>query len=149
MRRIVWDQPAAVGQWVCERVGGRFDPSSATAIGYERNGALVAGVMFDNFNGRSIAMHVAGQGMHWFRPEFAQACFGYAFGQLGVRKVLGMVDSENAAARRFDEHLGFVLEHAVANAGKHGDLLIYSMTPEQCRWLGAAHGRQERSSTGT
>ena len=136
MRRIVWDQPEAVGRWVCARTQGSYDPASQ-AIGLEKDGQLIAGVLFDHYTGRSIAMHVAGEGGHWMTREFARACFGYAFGQLKVRKVIGLVDSANHAARRYDEHLGFKLEAVITDAGAGGDLLIYTMTPEQCRWMGA------------
>lgn len=136
MKRIVWDQSQKVGEWVCARIGGTFDASSSAAIGLEKDGTLVAGVLFDHFNGRSIAMHVAGEGGHWMTRDFARACFGYVFNQLKVQKVLGWVDSTNLQARRYDEHLGFQLEATVTGAGKTGDLLIYTMTPDQCRWLG-------------
>lgn len=137
MKRIVWDQPERVGRWVCERTDGHFDAGCSTAIGLERDGDLIAGVLFDHYTGRAIAMHVAGEGGHWMTREFARACFGYAFNQLRVDKVLGFVDSTNQAARRYDEHLGFRLEATLTGAGKSGDLLIYSMTPAQCRWIGA------------
>lgn len=140
MRRIVWDQPQLVGQWVCARIGGSFDPTSATAIGLEKDGQLIAGVVFDHYNGRSVSMHVAGEGGHWMTRDYAKACFGYVFNQLKVGKVIGLVDSTNTAARRYDEHLGFRLEATITGAGKTGDLLIFTMTPEQCRWIGASHG---------
>lgn len=136
MKRIVWDEPRRVGEWVCAKVGATFNPQEATAIGLERDGSLVAGVMFDHYTGRSIAMHVAGEGGHWMTRDYARACFGYAFNQLGVGKIIGLVDSTNQAARRYDEHLGFHLEATITGAGKVGDLLIYSMTPQQCRWIG-------------
>jgi RimJ/RimL family protein N-acetyltransferase len=142
MKRIVCDQPARVGQWVCDRIGGEFNEKLAVAIGLERDGALIAGVIFDNYMGRSIAMHVAGEGGHWMTREYARACFDYAFNQLKVNKILGFVDSTNAAARRYDEHLGFVLEHVITDAGKCGDLCIYSMTPDKCRFLGEKHGKE-------
>lgn len=148
MKRVVWDQPVLVGAWVCERIGGQFNAQLATAIGLERDGELIAGVIFDNYMGQSIAMHVAGEGGHWMTREFARACFGYAFNQLKVKKVLGFVDSTNAAARRYDEHLGFKLEHVITDAGKVGDLCIYSMTPDKCRFIGEHHG-QSISSTGS
>lgn len=141
MKVTIWDRPREVGEWICARIGGVFDPAGATAIGLESNGALIAGVMFDHWNGRSIAMHVAGEGGHWMTRQFARDCFGYAFNQLKATKVLGFVDSKNAAARRYDEHLGFQLEAVITDAGKEGDLLIYSMTPGQCRWIGERRGR--------
>ena len=101
---------------------------------------MVAGVVFDLYNGRSIAMHVAGEGS-WLSRPYLRACFGYVFNQLGCIKAIGLVDSTNARARRFDEHLGFRLEATIADAGKYGDLLIYSMTRQECRFLEAHHGR--------
>jgi RimJ/RimL family protein N-acetyltransferase len=91
--------------------------------------------LFDHYNGRSIAMHVAGEG-NWLNRSFLRACFGYVFRQLRVNKVIGLVDSGNESARRFDEHLGFRLEATITGAGMTGDLLIYTMTAAECRWLG-------------
>lgn len=140
MRRVVWDDPARVGEWVCARLGTFFNPKECTAIGMEKDGTLIAGVMFDHFNGRSIAMHVAGTGGHWMTRDYARACFGYAFNQLKVGKIIGLVDSTNEQAIRYDQHLGFELEATVKDAAKHGDLLIFSMTRDQCRWIGENNG---------
>ena len=135
MKRVIWDRPAEVGAWVCERLNSVFDPLTGTAIGQERDGQIVGGVVYDNFRGASICMHVAGSDGHWMSREFLRAVFGYPFDQLGVKKVLGTVDSPNVAAQQFDEHLGFVLEATLRDAGRGGDLLIYSMTRAQCRHL--------------
>ena len=62
-------------------------------------------------------------------------CFQYAFNQAKVNKILGFVGSKNLQARKFDEHLGFRLEASIEGAHIDGDLLIYSMTRAQCRWL--------------
>jgi RimJ/RimL family protein N-acetyltransferase len=135
--QILYGQDERVGRWVCARTGGQWMPGEGMAIGLERDGDLVAGVMFDHYNGRSIAMHVAGAGMRWCTRAFRAAVFGYPFLQLKVAKVLGLVDSTNLQARRFDEHLGFRLEARIADAAPSGDLLIYSMTAAQCRHLEA------------
>jgi RimJ/RimL family protein N-acetyltransferase len=131
---IVWDRPEEVGRWVCERNGGSFSPES-TAIGVESDGQLIGGVMFDSWNGNSICLHVAGQG-NWYSRSFGQAVFGYAFGQLKVKNALAPVDSTNEKSRRFCERIGFRLEATITSAGKTGDLLVFSMTPDECRWLG-------------
>lgn len=124
---------ARIGPWVCARTGGTFEPGCSTAMGWEIDGELVAGVLFDQFNGRSICMHVAAE-----RPvtrSYTRACFSYVFNQLGVMKAIGLVDSTNAKALRFDSHLGFVEEARIKDAGKFGDLVILTMTRQQCRWL--------------
>ena len=115
----------------------------ASGIGLEQKGQLIAGVKFDSWNGASICMHVAAEpGAQWMTRAYLNACFDYPFNQLGVRKILGVVRSTNAAARRFDEHLGFELEATIAGATPGGDLLIYSMTRDRCRFLsrGIQHG---------
>jgi RimJ/RimL family protein N-acetyltransferase len=137
-----------VGRWVCVRTGGQYIEGESTAIGVEdANGNLCAGVLYDHFNGRSIAMHVAGDGGQWITRELLRAAFAYPFKQLGVRKVIGMVDSTNREARRLDEHLGFKLEATIKDAGPQGSLLLYSMTAEQCRYLEKPDGRQELGTT--
>jgi len=52
-----------------------------------------------------------------------------------VNKILGYVGSGNVAAQRFDEHIGFKREAVIQGAHPDGDLIIYSMTKEQCPWL--------------
>jgi hypothetical protein len=142
-----------VGEWVCERLGSIYNPALSVSFGMERQGKLVAGVIFDGYNGGSIHMHVAGLGGHWMTREYARICFEYAFITAKVHKILGFVDSENLQAQRYDEHLGFAKEAVIRGAGRKGDLIIYSMTREQCRYLGAKNGHvrqttaSERSAT--
>lgn len=129
-----------IGPWVCERTGGLYEPSTSTAIGMEEDGVLTGGVVYDQFNGRSICMHVALE-----KPvsrRFTRMAFAYPFNQLKVHKVIGLVDSTNEKALRFDRLLGFVEEARIESAGKSGDLVILTMTRQQCRWVqGEAHGR--------
>ena len=135
MKRVVYDEVKKVGEWVCERLDCVFDPCASTAIGLESNGKLIAGVVFDNYRHRSIAMHVASEGANWLSRDFLKAVFGYCFFQMKVNKVVGLVDSGNEKARKFDEHLGFILEGVIKDAAKDGDILIYTMTLPQCRFL--------------
>lgn len=137
---VVWDRPKEVGPWVCERFGGAWDASTKKAIGLERDGVLVAGVMYDNFLGSSICMHVAAEGGYWLTRDFLHAAFTYPFDQLGVHKVIGPVDSSNARARKLDTHLGFVPEAVLTGAAAGGDLILFTMTRQQCRFLKARHG---------
>lgn len=141
MRELIYDKPDVVGPWVCERTGGKYSPVDSACIGMTSSGKLVAGVLFDHFNHASIAMHVGSDGANWLNLRFLRAVFRYPFVQLGVNKVLGLVASTNLAARRFDEHLGFELEAVIADATPGGDLLIYTMRRDQCRYLGENNGR--------
>lgn len=130
-----------VGPWVAEKTGGTYSPGSASVIGLEKDGELVAGVMFENYNGNSVQMHVASDGSkRWMTKEFLRAAFWYPFEQLKVKKIIGLVDSTNLPAQRFDEHLGFRRECTIADAGKVEDMIVYSMTREQCKYLRWKHG---------
>ena len=125
-----------IARWVAERTGGMYFDGSGHGVGWLKNGELVAGVLFDNFTGKSVQMHVAAVGKNWLVGEFLRFCFRYPFDQMKVRKVIGLVDSTNADALRFDLHLGFHQEAVIKDAGKSGDIIILTMTRDQCRFLG-------------
>ena len=124
-----------IGPWVCERTGGQWNGEGA-CIGMVKDGAIVAGVIFDHYNGQSACMHVASDGSrHWLTRKFLETCFDYPFNQLKLKKVIGLVDSMNIDALKFDKHLGFVEEAVIKDAGAKGDLHILTMTRQQCRFL--------------
>ena len=145
---IVYDA-ARIGPWVCERTGGVYD-GLGTGIGIERDGELIGAVLFDNYNGRSICIHVASNGTgHWITPEFLRQVFHYPFIQLGVSVIIGQVDSTNLPALTFDRSIGFVEEHVIPDAGKFGDLVILTMRPAQCRFLKLKERQIGRQIIGT
>lgn len=145
MKQIILHQDATVGQWVCARAGGHY--VEGTAIGLAENGRLIAGVLFDQYNGASIAMHVAAEGKRWMTREYLWMCFHYPFEQLKVKKIIGLVGEANRAARQFDEHLGFVIDARIPDAHPDGTLLIYTMQKHQCRFLEKKYGRKKLATT--
>ena len=108
-----------------------------TGIGLEKGGELVAGVVYEGFNGSNIWMHVgATPGKRWMTRQYLRACFAYPFIQCGVKRVSGYVNASNTAACRFDEHLGFKPEarlHGAAPDG--GDVIVYAMKRSECRYV--------------
>lgn len=123
-----------VCHWVSAMTGGEYH-GGGRGIGLEKNGDLVAGVLYDNFNGKSICMHVAGVGS-WLNREYLKVCFDYPFNRLKVVKLIGIVDGGNHKSMRFVRHLGFVQEAIIKDAGRSMDLHIWTMTREQCRYIG-------------
>lgn len=135
-----------VCRWVAERTGGAYYMGSGRGIGLESGGALIAGVLFDNFNGKAVQMHVASDGTkRWMTREYLAVCFDYPFNQLKVKKVVGLVDSANDDAKRFDLALGFQHEATLKDAGRCGDLLLLTMTRAQCRFLGQRYQKAIRT----
>lgn len=45
------------------------------------------------------------------------------------------VAASNMRSRKFVEHLGFTLEATLTDACTDGDLILYRMIKNKCRWL--------------
>lgn len=136
MKKLIVHQNQRVGPWVCERTGGTWSAVDSQTVGLEDNGELIAGVVFDHYNGATLAMHVASDGTkRWLNRELLKFCFDYAFNQAGVTKVIGIVGSNNSDALKFDRHLGFVEEARIAQGHPDGDLIFLTMRRDQCRWI--------------
>lgn len=138
MKQIIVGQDDVVGPWVCERSEGAWHAGRGTTIGLydEEAKELIAGVLYEDWNGANVVMHVSAvPGRRWLTREFLWFCFYYPFEQLNVNRITILVPSNNLEARRFDEHLGFILEATLKDAHPDGDLLLYAMRKEDCRWL--------------
>ena len=126
----------AVVDWVAKRTNefGRF--GVGTAIGWEREGRLVAGVVYADWNGPNVVCHIASDGTKkWLSREYLWTIFDYPFTQLRVKRITVCVGEGNADSRRFVEHLGFALECRHEQAHPTGALLTYVMWKEHCRWV--------------
>lgn len=137
-RRLILDQHLRVISWVAPRIGHSVEALvPGIGIGLEKNGELVAGVVYHNITATNVDAHMASVGgRHWANKELLLTAFAYPFLQLGVRRMTGFVRADNADARRLDEHLGFVQEGVLRRAGGDGcDIIVYGMLREECRWI--------------
>jgi len=135
MKRIIKDDPVRVAKWACEKTGGAYSSYLFWAIGMEVDGKLVAAVYYDNYFVNSIFAHVVIEDKTCLTRDAIRAVFDYPFNQLKVNTVIGLVDSANTAAIKFDEHLGFKFLAKIPEAHRNGDLLLYSMNKSECRWI--------------
>jgi RimJ/RimL family protein N-acetyltransferase len=137
MKRIVWDQPERVMQFVAARASENGAFEHYAAIGLEEYGELIAGVVYDYHTGPAVFAHIASDNSRrWLTPAYLGAIFRYPFLQLGCNRITGFVRTDNEAAQHFDEHLGFVREGIVRQACRDGcDLIIYGMLKSECRFL--------------
>lgn len=109
-------------------------------LGLERDGELIAGVLYEGFNGVNVWMHVATTPGKKWTHEFLRYCFYYPFVEMGCKRVSGAVEASNLVARRFDEHLGFKQEAVLSGAASDGgDVILYAMRREECRYVPLAH----------
>ena len=129
-----------VGRWVAEQMNGSFSETTSTAIGLQKEtGEIIAGVMYENWNKRSVVAHMAVTGR--ITRSFLGAIFRYAYEKCGVNKVILPVSSGNDRSIKFVKHLGFTEEARIRDAAPDGDIVIYSLAKSECRFLGAAYGQ--------
>lgn len=134
---IIYDQPDVVGPWVCARTGGVYCKEISQAIGQlNSKGEIVAGVLFEGFNGATVKGHIAIEPGYSFSRTFLWAIGDYAFRQIKVRKVIGLVNSTNTKAIELDKKLGYVEEGRIKGGTVDGDLLILTLTAENYRYIG-------------
>lgn len=106
-------------------------------IGLRKHGCLVAAAVYEGFNGHNLWVHLAGlPDKRWMTRDFLRAGFAYPFDVCGVQRLSGYVDASNAQACRLNEHFGYQEEaRLVGAAADGGDVILYVMRRENCRFL--------------
>ena len=131
-----------ISEFVYSHIGLYGKPSNFTAIGLEQDGKIIAGVVYADYNGSNITASIAVDGR--LTPEFIWFMFYYPFMQAGAKRITACVETNNYKSQRFVEKLGFELEFSMKRAGRFGDLLIYRMFHDNCKYLEERYGRSSR-----
>lgn len=122
--------------WAVEKIGAGQFRRDAYAIGLEKDGELVAVVVFDTFSAVDAHIHIASDGTRrWMNKDLLLATFATAFVQWKLNRLTGVVPSKNKQAIAFDEHLGFVHEGRCPEALKDDDIIILGMLRKRCRFI--------------
>jgi RimJ/RimL family protein N-acetyltransferase len=138
--KLIYGDEERLLPWALSRVGVCQFRTDAHSIGLERDGELVAVVVFDGFSDFDCNMHVASDGTtRWMTKEYLLSVFAYPFTQLGLRRVTGLVPASNAKALAFDEHIGFVREGYHPHAMGDDDLISLGLLRENCRFISKEH----------
>lgn len=125
-------EAAYLNSWVAENGGGQAWTGSYEAIGLARDGVVVGGLVFYDFNGVNCSVNIAITDPSVFR-KLLRLGFGYVFGQLGAHRLTFLVSSGNLASIRLVLGLGAVHEATLREAGKEKvDLHIYALFQETC-----------------
>lgn len=133
--RLVVDQPQRFIEFVSAQCGS-VPWAHAYGMGMvSADNDIVCGVVLEDYNGACACIHVAGIGKYWLSRTFLHAVFDYAFNQLKLKRLTGLVAQGNDAALNFDISLGFKLEHVLKDAHPNGDIYLLVMRPEDCRYL--------------
>lgn len=143
MRALLIGHDEAVIRFVARRVGCTWF-HRAQAVGQLQDGKLIAGVVWDTWNGASMQIHAAAEpGSNWLNPELIREAFRYPFEMCGAKKLIALAAEANTKSCTLLSGLGFVREATLADAHPTGALIVHTMTPAQCRWLERGkHGKR-------
>lgn len=119
-----------VARFVAERIGKSPCPPF-TVMGIERDGQIVGGCLFNQFEGADIHVSAAGKG--WTLP-FLRAVGEYVYRQLGCERLSLTTESEEVA--RYAERLGGKREGVLrSHFGRGRDAIIIGVLREEYAYL--------------
>ncbi len=133
---LVFDQKERVGAWVAERVEQSAPWGSFYAMGAERNGELVAGIVLNNYNGVNAFVHIAIEKPGKDTIKLFRAFADYAFRQCKLKRLTGLTPDNLPGVLAFDRKAGWELEFTMRDAAPDGGPLhVVVMRPARCRWF--------------
>lgn len=137
---LIFDDKERVGTWVAERVKQLASWGDFYAMGAELNGELVSGVVYNNVGASNATCHIAVSKPTKTLSQLLDHAFVYAFDQLGLKRLTVFVESTNHKSLRIVNHIGFVQEGVMHQAGDDGqDVVILVLWPGNYR-RGRKHG---------
>ena len=111
-----------------------------------QDGQLVAGVLYEDFTGPNVVCHIAGEG-NWANRDYLGVIFDYPFNQLGVKRITAPISSTNIKSINLVTRMGFTLECTLAQATPDGDLHLFRMWREECKYIRGKYGKSQRTSS--
>jgi RimJ/RimL family protein N-acetyltransferase len=133
---LIYGQEERLLPWAARVIGCERFRRDAYCIGLEKQGELVAVVVFDDFTKAGCHMSVASDGSaHWLSRGYLAALFAYPFLQLKLRRVTALIAQKNERSRSFCEHIGFRQEGVCPHGLPDDDLIIMGMLAGECRYL--------------
>lgn len=122
--------------WVIDKNGGgQYFPGTTSAIGRIKDGQIIGGIYYEKYNGANIWCHIASADPRWLNKTFLWMIFDYPFRVCGVKRMTAPVIETNHACRKFVERLGFEAESTMVKGHSDGDVIIYRLLKEDCKWL--------------
>ena len=128
------------GRWVAKRVRGGYFAERSQSLGLKRDGEFVAGVIYENWNHRSIVCHIAAEGR--MTSTYLAAIFDYPFNVCQVEKIIVPVPSANKESTNLVTKMGFTEEARIKDAHPEGDIVFYVLARDACRYLRKRYGQR-------
>lgn len=129
--RLVFDEKERVADWVAKRVGHFCTWDGCYAMGAEKDGELVSGIVWEGHNGHNVSGHIAVSKPTKLFLELMDHAARYTFETCGLQRLTGLVEEDNVKALKLDMHIGFKVEAVMERAGSSGqNLLVLVLWPE-------------------
>lgn len=91
---------------------------------------------YTSFLGKTCQIHVVNFNKKYTPRKLLWAAFDYPFNQAGVETLIGIVNSKNELAMKYDQNLGF--NEVYRFEGVHdegGDVVVFEMKKQDCRFI--------------
>ena len=134
-----------VGHWVSDKLRTVYSPENSAAIGLVKDDKIVAGVIYENWNRRSVVTHIAIEGR--LTRSFLYAIFHYPFVTCGVNKIISAVNDTNTKSVLMVTNMGFIAEGRLKDCSPDGDIILYTMQKSDCRFLGKRYGQEHSEAS--
>jgi len=131
-------QGAEIGHWVAERINGAYFAKRSSAIGLQKNAKTIAGVIYENWNQRTVFCHIAVEGR--LNRAFIKAIFDYPFNVLNVEKIIVSIVKSNEKSIKLVKNMGFIEEARIKDGAPDGDIIFMTLAYKHCRFLGVDYG---------
>lgn len=132
---LVFDKKELVSAWVAEQVSHNASWGDFYAMGVMKGDKITAGVVINNFNGVNATCHIAISEFSKKNIELFKHVANYAFNVCGLKRLTGMVPTNEPKTIAFDKHLGFKEEFVMKDGAPGADMMILVLWPAGCRWL--------------
>jgi len=130
---IVFDNQEYLFEWASKRLD--LPSQAAYCIGNVIDDELRAVVVYCGLAGKSCQIHIASEGSHWMSKDLLWVAFDYPFNKLGLKVIIGTIAGNNKKSLKLSRHLGFQEIATIPDAHDEGDLVIFGMRPEFCKYL--------------
>lgn len=138
--RLGWHivQGEEIGHWVAKKIDGGYFAEQSSAIGLMKNGKILAGVIYENWNKRTVFCHIAVEGR--LTKSYLKAIFDYPFNVLNVQKIIVPVVTDNQKSIKLVTNMGFAEEARIKEGSPSGDIIFMTLAKKDCRFLGVHYG---------
>jgi hypothetical protein len=134
---LVYEDDERVKRFVAGHIDHFVIDPKSRAIGVQIGDDLVAGVVYERFNGFHVEASIAANPRApWATRQVLHGIFAYPFLTLGCQAVTVTIASTNLESLNLATKLGFEVEALVRFAASDGStLIVLKMFANQCRWI--------------